>query len=626
MVCLPCKDDTRGMESHDQDPTPPTGDPDPSEAPTQRAGAPDPAEAPTERGPAPDAGDAPTTEQPGGPRRLYRSRDERVIGGVCGGLAEYFGIDPLIVRIVAIALVFAGGAGFLAYLAAWLLVPSADGEPVATGLAGRTATIAGTVLLVLAVCTILPFWNGPFGGWSWGGPLLSLVVLGLAGLGLWWVASGEHPAASGTRDVLRRAGFGVAILAVCGLLAIAGAWATAAGGGAVVAVVVIVAGRGSLARPRSSAARAGSSSPRWPSRCPPASCRPPASTSTAASGTASTARLDRERGARQYKLGVGRLVRRPARRRPAAGRPPHQGRRRAPAPCRSPSHATCASPRPRRSAPARCDRSTAARGGLDVDWRDDRRALPGTTRAGHRRATSASACSRSTYDDPNDEDFSRGRSIADRPARQRGVHRRRAWLGASWTSRRSSPASRSSSSGPSCCWTALDVLDAALRGARRRWCARSSGRSCWPTGLVRRGCPPPLGTWTRRWPRAPLARARPPVAAPRPAAPDARRRLRGARARTSASTRSSCASRSSRPRRRAASASRSTCSPGCCPGRRARRGAGVGCRAGRGDDRGRRSGSGCCAQRAARLPRARACWFSRRDRLAARAGRRRAAR
>jgi hypothetical protein len=56
------------------------------------------------------------------------------------------------------------------------------------------------------------------------------------------VASGEHPAASGTRDILRRAGFGVAVLAVCGLLAIGGAWATAAGGGTVVAVVVIVTG------------------------------------------------------------------------------------------------------------------------------------------------------------------------------------------------------------------------------------------------------------------------------------------------------------------------------------------------------------------------------------------------
>src|SRR5690242_6321643 len=60
-----------------------------------------------------------------GPRRLYRSRDERMVAGVCGGMAEYFAIDPVIVRIIAVALVFAGGAGLLAYLAAWLLVPEA---------------------------------------------------------------------------------------------------------------------------------------------------------------------------------------------------------------------------------------------------------------------------------------------------------------------------------------------------------------------------------------------------------------------------------------------------------------------------------------------------------------------
>ena len=187
--------------------------------------------------------DEPTTTAPvPEPRRLYRSRDERIVGGVCGGLGEYFGIDPLIVRIIAVALVFAGGAGFLAYIAAWLLVPDAGTDP-GDRTVGRTATIAGTVLLVLAIGAVLPFsGGGPFGGWSWSGPLVSLVCLGLAGLAVWWVASGDHPSASNTREILRRAGFGVAILAVCGLLAIGGAWATAAGGGTVVAVVVIVAG------------------------------------------------------------------------------------------------------------------------------------------------------------------------------------------------------------------------------------------------------------------------------------------------------------------------------------------------------------------------------------------------
>ena len=167
------------------------------------------------------------------------SSDDRVIAGVCAGLAEYFGIDPVIVRVVAVALVFAGGAGLLAYVAAWLLVPEHGADP--SKRPGRAATIAGAVALVLAIGTLLPLWSGPFGS-HWAGPFGGLVFLGLAGLGVWYLASGEKPSAGGARDILRRAGFGIALLALCGILAIGGAWATAAGGGTVVAGVVIVVG------------------------------------------------------------------------------------------------------------------------------------------------------------------------------------------------------------------------------------------------------------------------------------------------------------------------------------------------------------------------------------------------
>jgi phage shock protein PspC (stress-responsive transcriptional regulator) len=200
------------MESHDQDPT-------------------------TQAGPgaAPEA----ATNPDQGPRRLYKSRDERMIAGVCGGIAEYFGIDPVIVRVVAVALVFAGGAGLLAYVAAWLLIPDEDADPLERP--GRAATIAGAVALVLAAGALVPLWNGPFGG-HWSGPFVGLVFIGLAGLGVWYLASGEQPSAGGVRDVLRRAGFGLALLAVCAILAIGGAWATAAGGGVVVAAVIVVLG------------------------------------------------------------------------------------------------------------------------------------------------------------------------------------------------------------------------------------------------------------------------------------------------------------------------------------------------------------------------------------------------
>jgi len=56
-------------------------------------------------------------------KRLYRSRSDRMIWGVCGGLAEYFNIDPTIVRIIAVLLIFANGLGILAYLLMAIVVP-----------------------------------------------------------------------------------------------------------------------------------------------------------------------------------------------------------------------------------------------------------------------------------------------------------------------------------------------------------------------------------------------------------------------------------------------------------------------------------------------------------------------
>ena len=56
-------------------------------------------------------------------KRLFRSGKERVLGGVCGGIGEYFNIDPTIVRLLWILFIFAFGAGILFYLIAWLIVP-----------------------------------------------------------------------------------------------------------------------------------------------------------------------------------------------------------------------------------------------------------------------------------------------------------------------------------------------------------------------------------------------------------------------------------------------------------------------------------------------------------------------
>ena len=58
------------------------------------------------------------------PRKLTRSSRYKMIAGVCGGIAEYFQLDPTIVRVLFIALTVLGGAGVVLYLAMWILVPS----------------------------------------------------------------------------------------------------------------------------------------------------------------------------------------------------------------------------------------------------------------------------------------------------------------------------------------------------------------------------------------------------------------------------------------------------------------------------------------------------------------------
>lgn len=57
-------------------------------------------------------------------RRLYRSQSNKMIAGVCSGIARYFNIDPTIVRIIFVILALAGGPGLLLYLILWLVIPS----------------------------------------------------------------------------------------------------------------------------------------------------------------------------------------------------------------------------------------------------------------------------------------------------------------------------------------------------------------------------------------------------------------------------------------------------------------------------------------------------------------------
>ena len=56
-------------------------------------------------------------------RKLYRSKTNRQVAGVCGGLAERFNVDPTLMRVLFIVLAIFGGAGIILYIAMWIIVP-----------------------------------------------------------------------------------------------------------------------------------------------------------------------------------------------------------------------------------------------------------------------------------------------------------------------------------------------------------------------------------------------------------------------------------------------------------------------------------------------------------------------
>ena len=107
--------------------------------------------------------------------RLVRRRHGRMIAGVCQGIADHFHIDPIIVRIAFVIATFFGGAGAIAYAAAWLLIPEEDertslGERVLHE--RRWGRIAGIVLIVIAISSLTPhMW------WFHGGAFFAVLLI-----------------------------------------------------------------------------------------------------------------------------------------------------------------------------------------------------------------------------------------------------------------------------------------------------------------------------------------------------------------------------------------------------------------------------------------------------------------
>ncbi|MDK2896576.1 MAG: hypothetical protein PWP04_696 [Candidatus Atribacteria bacterium] len=63
-------------------------------------------------------------------KKLYRSRQDRMLGGVCGGIADYFEVDTTLVRLIAVVLAIFGGAVVIAYLIGWIIIPEEPRDKV----------------------------------------------------------------------------------------------------------------------------------------------------------------------------------------------------------------------------------------------------------------------------------------------------------------------------------------------------------------------------------------------------------------------------------------------------------------------------------------------------------------
>jgi phage shock protein C len=115
------------------------------------------------------------------PRLLRRSRTNKVIAGVCGGIGRYLGVDPVLIRIAFAVLAIAGGGGILLYILAWILMPEEEpgedfGETQASSGESMRLIVGGT-LIALGVILLLGLSLPRIGKYLWP---LALIAVGVA--------------------------------------------------------------------------------------------------------------------------------------------------------------------------------------------------------------------------------------------------------------------------------------------------------------------------------------------------------------------------------------------------------------------------------------------------------------
>ncbi len=118
---------------------------------------------------------------PGSTRLLRRSRTDRVIAGVCGGVGRYLGVDPVLIRVAFVVLAIAGGGGFLLYVLGWILIPEEkEGEQIGENTppsADMARLVFGGALIAIGVILLLGLSLPSIGKYLWP---LALIAIGVA--------------------------------------------------------------------------------------------------------------------------------------------------------------------------------------------------------------------------------------------------------------------------------------------------------------------------------------------------------------------------------------------------------------------------------------------------------------
>lgn len=122
--------------------------------------------------------------------KLYRSKTISMVGGVCGGLAQYLNVDVTLVRLFFVLLTLAGGSGVLLYIIMWIVIPLEGQEATTMSTTSihpgnNQGLVVGAALLIIGVLFLMQNVAGSWAPWLGIGTLWPLLLILLGGALLW---------------------------------------------------------------------------------------------------------------------------------------------------------------------------------------------------------------------------------------------------------------------------------------------------------------------------------------------------------------------------------------------------------------------------------------------------------